>query len=82
MCIESLWFSYSWLYYDYMEQISMHLHFVSVSLFPGVMIGFEPTTYAVNESDDSSFIIVKRGVNERPVTVVLNTADGTAVGEP
>ena len=46
------------------------------------MIGFEPAEYTVVEGGMSEFIIVKRGMNERPVTVVLNTADGTAVGEP
>ena len=56
--------------------------FTLVSLFPVVMIGFEPATYDVNEGESSEFIIVKRGRNERPVTVVLNTMDGTAEGEP
>ena len=56
--------------------------FTLVSLFPVVSIGFDPATYLVNEGESSEFIIVKRGMNVRPVTVVLNTTDGTAEGEP
>ena len=46
------------------------------------MIGFDLATYTVEEGDNFNLIIVKQGMNERSVTVVLNTADGTAVGEP
>lgn len=60
----------------------MQTYTYAVSLLPVVMIGFDPASYTVNEGDSSDFIIVKRGMNERPVTVTLNTMDGTAVGEP
>ncbi len=47
----------------------------------GVRIGFDPTSYVVSESDGTvSFVIVKNGQNQAPVSVQFSTADGTATG--
>ena len=45
------------------------------------MIGFDPAAYNVGEDGSFEFVIVKQGRNERPVTMVLNTVDGSAVGK-
>ena len=54
--------------------------YLSVSLFPGVTIGFDPETYSVNEDGGSVTLTVRvlDGELARPVTVAFNTQDGTA----
>ena len=46
-----------------------------------VEIGFDPTSYTVNEDDGTVTLIVqKTGENEIPVTVDISTFAGTAGG--
>ena len=46
-----------------------------------VLVEFEPVQYAVSEGAPAELIIVLRGQSSLPVTVNLNTIDGSAVGE-
>ena len=49
-------------------------------LFSECEISFDPTTYSVIEGSTATLTVVKECVAEIPVSVTVNTMDGTAVG--
>ena len=43
------------------------------------MVGFNPTTYSVNEGESATILVQLFSMIERPVTVNFQTVDGSAV---